>query len=160
MDAPIDPIEATLLSILQEDCSGSLAELGDRVGLSVSAVRERLGKLKRRGHVRAYVALIDPQAVGYATCAFVRVLVEGKGNEERLIRNLAKQPEVQECHRISGEYPCQAKVWVRDLHHLEDFVEQHCRAAAGFLRVQTAIVTSSGKDAVTGLSPRAETSVG
>ena len=150
---PLDPIDAKLIEIVQQDCSKSLADLGDSIGLSISAVKERLGKLKRRGFIRAYVALIDPKAVGYSICVFVRVLVEGEGNEENLLRSLARRPEVQESHRISGDYPCQAKVWVRDLSHLEDFLNRHCRSAPGFLRLQTAIVLSSDKDSVTGLCP-------
>src|SRR5262249_54867482 len=85
LDAP----DARLLELLQHDCSRSLAELGAAVGLSVSAVNERLKKLRARGHVRAYVALIDPRAAGYGTCAFVQLRVDGKANERRLLAALA-----------------------------------------------------------------------
>jgi DNA-binding Lrp family transcriptional regulator len=40
-----------------------LAELGKRIGLAISAVNERLKKMRARGDIRAYVALINPVLV-------------------------------------------------------------------------------------------------
>ena len=45
----MDPIDAKILNLLQEDCSRSLAELGRAVGLSTSGVNERLKRLRARG---------------------------------------------------------------------------------------------------------------
>jgi Lrp/AsnC family leucine-responsive transcriptional regulator len=150
----VDRIDAQLLNLLQEDCSRSLAELGEPVGLSVSGVKERLRKLRARGDVRAYVALINPRTVGYTTCAFVQVVVEGKRNEQGFLASILKMPEVQECHHVSGEFPYLLKIWARDLQHLEQLLEQKIKSRAGVTRVQTSIVFSSAKDQVTGLAAR------
>lgn len=150
----MDRIDAQLLNLLQEDCSRSLAELGEPVGLSVSGVKERLRKLRARGDVRAYVALINPRTVGYTTCAFVQVVVEGKRNEQGFLASILKMPEVQECHHVSGEFPYLLKIWARDLQHLEQLLEQKIKSRAGVTRVQTSIVFSSAKDQVTGLAAR------
>jgi len=74
----------------------------------VSAVKERLTKLRARGDVRAYVALINPQCLGYTTCAFVQL--EGKNNELKFIDSVLKMPEVQECHHTAGEFPYLLKI--------------------------------------------------
>jgi len=148
----LNSTDAQLLNLLQEDCSQSLAELGKRVGLSVSAVNERLKKLRARGDVRAYVALINPLTVGYTTCAFVHVLVEGKANEHAFVRSVLKMPEVQECHHVSGEFPYLLKVWARDLPHLEHLLNQEIKSKNGVIRTAASIVLSSPKDHVTGLT--------
>jgi Lrp/AsnC family leucine-responsive transcriptional regulator len=150
----LDPIDAQLLNLLQEDCSRSLAELGKRVDLSISAVNSRLKKLRARGDVRAYVALINPVTVGYTTCAFVQVLVEGKRNEQAFVDSVLKMPEIQECHRVSGEFPYLLKVWARDLHNLEHLLDEQIETRVGVVRTQTSIVLSSPKDQVTGLAAR------
>lgn len=150
----MDPIDAQLLNLLQDDCSRSLATMGERVGLSVSAVKDRLRKLRDRGDVRAYVALVNPRTLGYTICAFVQVAVEGKKNEEALVTSLLKLPEIQECHHVSGEFPYLLKIWVADLQHLERFIDDHIKSRLGFLRVQTSVVFSSAKDQVTGLNAR------
>lgn len=150
----MDSVDSQLLNILQQDCSRSLAELGKSVGLSVSAVNERLKKLRARGDVRAYVALVNPQTMGYTTCAFVQVAVEGKRNELKFIESVVKMPEIQECHHISGEFPYLLKVWARDLTHLEHFLKDEIKTKGGVVRTQVAIVFSSPKDQVTGLAAK------
>jgi Lrp/AsnC family transcriptional regulator, leucine-responsive regulatory protein len=150
----MDPIDAQLLNLLQEDCSRSLAELGKRINLSISAVNERLKKLRARGDIRAYVALINPATVGYTMCAFVQVLVEGKANERAFVASVLKMPEIQECHHVSGEFPYLLKVWAHDLSHLERLLDQEIKTKNGVVRTQASVVLSSPKDQVTGLSAR------
>jgi Lrp/AsnC family transcriptional regulator, leucine-responsive regulatory protein len=150
----VDPVDAQLLTLLQEDCSRSLAQLGKLVGLSISGVNERLKKLRARGDVRAYVALINPQTVGYSTCAFVQVAVEGKRNERGFVEAVLKMAEIEECHHISGEFPYLLKIWAKDLHHLERLLDDTIKARTGVVRTQTSIVLSSPKDQVTGLAAR------
>lgn len=150
----MDSIDSQLLNILQQDCSRSLAELGKSVGLSVSAVNERLKKLRARGDVRAYVALVNPQTMGYSTCAFVQVVVEGRRNELKFIKSIVKMPEIQECHHISGEFPYLLKIWARDLTHLEHLLNDEIKTKSGVARTEVAIVFSSPKDQVTGLAAK------
>lgn len=150
----MDSLDSRLLNLLQTDCSLSLAELGDRVGLSISGVKDRLRRMRARGDVRAYVALIDPRAAGYGLCAFVQVAVEGQKNERAFVAAMLKLPEVEECHRVSGELPCLLKLWANDLGHLERLIEDKIKPRGGVARVQASIVLSSPKDHVTGLTAR------
>jgi len=150
----MDPIDAKILNLLQQDCSRSLAELGRAVGLSTSGVNERLKRLRARGDIRAYVALVDPQALGYATCAFVQVAVEGQENEQAFLAAAMDMLEVQEIHHVSGEFPLLLKLWARDIAHLEDLLNNTLKVQTGVLRVQTSVVLSSPKDHVTGLNAK------
>jgi Lrp/AsnC family leucine-responsive transcriptional regulator len=146
----VDPIDAQLFNLLQEDCSRSLADLGKRVGLSISAVNERLKKLRARGDVRAYVALINPQTIGYTTCAFVQVALERARNDRGFVGAVVRMPEVEECHHVTGEFPYLLKIWARDVQHLEQ-LDDHIKKLGGVVRTQTSIVLSSPKGQVTGL---------
>src|SRR5215472_13469802 len=136
----MDHLDARLLDLLQEDCSRSLADYGAEVGLSVSAVKQRLAKLRGRGDVRAYVALINPERLGYTVCAFVQALVDGKKNEVGFLKRMMRTPEIEECHRVSGEFPFLLKVWARTLPDLEHFVDRQIKTLAGVVRTQTSIV--------------------
>ena len=150
----MDPIDAKILNLLQEDCSRSLAELGRAVGLSTSGVNERLKRLRARGDVRAYVALVNPQTLGYATCAFVQLAVAGEKNEQAFLAAALAMPEVQEIHHVSGEFPFLLKIWARNVRHLEDLLNNQLKGHAGVVRVQTSVVLSSPKDQVTGLNAK------
>ena len=147
----MDATDRKILNLLQEDCSRALAELGRAVGLSPSGVNERLKRLRARGDIRAYVALVHPQALGYATCAFVQVAVEGRKNEQAFLAAAMNMPEVQEIHHVSGEFPFLLKVRARDIPHLEDLLNNQLKVQTGVRRVQTSVVLSSPKDHVTGL---------
>lgn len=147
----MDPIDGKILNLLQEDCSRSLAELGRAVGLSTSGVNERLKRLRARGDIRAYVALVNPRTLGYATCAFVQVSVEGRRNEQAFLAAALTMLEVEEIHHVSGEFPFLLKVWARDVPHLEELLNNKLKAQTGVLRVQTSVVLSSPRDRVSGL---------
>jgi Lrp/AsnC family transcriptional regulator, leucine-responsive regulatory protein len=153
--AILDKTDAKLLNLLQEDSSRTLADLGKNVGLSVTAVKERLKKLRARGDIRAYVALVNPVAAGYALCAFVNVLVEGRKNQQRFLAAVLKTPSVQECHHVAGEFQYLIKIWASNLADLEEFLERQIKTMPGVLRTQASIVLSSPKDPVTGLMMRA-----
>ena len=71
--ALLDAINRDLLAALQADGRLSLAELGRRVGLSPSAVAERLARLEQAGVITGYHAAIDPRALGFTVAAVVRV---------------------------------------------------------------------------------------
>ena len=57
----IDDLDGSILNLLQENARISQADIARAVGLTPSAVLERMRKLEARGAIRGYVALVDPQ---------------------------------------------------------------------------------------------------
>ena len=100
----MDQIDLKLLGHLQRNAKLSYAELGRRVGLVVSTVNERLKKLQARGIIRAYVAVVNPKALGLDICAFVQVLMAEPDLESAFVAQMDELPEVQECHCITGAF--------------------------------------------------------
>ena len=98
--------------------------------------------------------MISPAAVGYTVCAFVQVDVAGSGNERRFVASVLKVPQVEECHRLTGDYPYLLKIWARDLDELNMIVEQEIQTLKGVVGTRTFVVLSSPKDHVTGLAIR------
>ena len=150
----MDNLDLRLLELLQKDSSRPLAELGGLVGLSISGVKDRLRRLRARGDLRAYVALINPSAVGYTVCGFVQVEVDGKKNEQAFVTSVLILAEIEECHRVTGDFPYLLKMWGRDVEDLNSIVERQIKTLAGVARVRTLVVLSSPKDNVTGLVAR------
>ena len=116
---------------ISEPVRGSCSRLPG-LGLSISGVKDRLRRLRARGDVRAYVALINPAAAGYAVCAFVKVAVEGTKNEQAFVRSVLRLAGVEECHRVSGEFPFFLKIWARDLENLELRVDKEIKTLGGW----------------------------
>ncbi len=142
----MDESDLRLLSLIQYNSKLSYAELGKRVGLSVSAVNERLKKLQAQGIIRSYVAVLDAEAVGLDLCAFIQVLIDRPENEPTFLKRIAKVREVQECHHLTGEFSYLLKVRVRNTSHLETLLKEQLKSLKGLVRTHTFIVLSTPKE--------------
>jgi Lrp/AsnC family leucine-responsive transcriptional regulator len=140
----MNDIDRQLLALLQRDSTLSYAELGRRIGLSTSAVNERIKKLERTGAIRSWSVLVNPHAVELSLLAFMLVVLEG--NDKTFADRIAAMPEVQECHHITGEFSYLLKIRVRDPEALEEFLMQKLRQIPGFSRTHTIVVLSSTKE--------------
>jgi Lrp/AsnC family leucine-responsive transcriptional regulator len=140
----LNDVDLQILDLLQRDSTQSYAELGRRVGLSTSAVNERIKKLERAGVLRSWSVVVDPAAVDLSLCAFMMVVLEG--HDDEFVEQVSGLAEVQECHHITGEFSYLLKIRVRDTAALEDFLMQKLKQIPGFSRTHTIIVLSSPKE--------------
>ena len=101
MQAPIDPTDARILTLLQENARITQSDIAKSVGLAPSAVLERIRKLEARGAIREYVAAIDPHVANRALLAFVSVRTNEYGPDQPSARALATIPEVLEVHHVA-----------------------------------------------------------
>jgi Lrp/AsnC family transcriptional regulator, leucine-responsive regulatory protein len=139
--AALDDIDRRIVVELQADGRLTQAELSRRVSLSAPAVAERVRRLEERGVITGYTAHVDPQALGYALLAYVRVQPAGPTEvyERRIEEVLVDRPEVVECHHLTGEDCFLVKVVAGDTRHLEEIVGQLARLG----RTTTSLVLSS-----------------
>src|SRR4051812_26198520 len=115
----MDEVDKQILRHMQEDDRISYGDLGVRVGLSISAVNERLKKLHGSGAIRRCVAVVEPRAVGLDICAFVQVLLDKPSSTAPFLARMKERPEVLECHHVTGDFSYLLKVRARDTSHLE-----------------------------------------
>ena len=69
----LDDKDLAILSALQDDARATYADVGAAVGLSASAVHERVRKLEQQGVIRGYRAVLDPEAIGLFVTALIAV---------------------------------------------------------------------------------------
>jgi Lrp/AsnC family transcriptional regulator len=67
----LDAIDRKILTVLQEDASLSVAEIGDRVGLSSTPCWKRIQRLEADGVILRRVALVDQNKIGLGISVFV-----------------------------------------------------------------------------------------
>lgn len=118
-----EPRNASLLRLLREDPRMGISELARRVGMSAPAVRERVLRLREAGVISGYRVDIDPAALGYAVCAFVRVR-PAPGQLTKVAELARRTPEVVECHRVTGEDCFVMKVYLPALDRLDDLLDR------------------------------------
>lgn len=142
----MDAIDRQLLDALQVDSSQSYAALGERVGLSVSAVNDRVRKLRDQGIIRHYGISVDPAAVGQTLVGFVWLKTDiGKGSK-KLVKAATARPEVQELHHITGKYSYLVKLRVADLAQFEELLRDEIRNWPNVVEAVPHIALSTAKE--------------
>ncbi len=121
-DLLLDATNVALLRLLRDDPRLSVSELARRVEMSAPAVRERLQRLEDAGVVRWRVE-IDPRALGFPVCAYVRVR-PAPGQLAKLAALARNMPQVTECHRVTGEDCFVVKIHVAAIDQLDAVLDQ------------------------------------
>ncbi|EPX77229.1 Transcriptional regulator, AsnC family [Litoreibacter arenae DSM 19593] len=126
---PYDDTDARILRVLQKSGRMSNAELSEKVHLSASACHRRVQRLEKEGIIRDYVAMLDARKVGRPTTVFVEITLRGQTDEvlDAFEREVAKIPEVLECHLMAGTADYLLKVVAEDT---EGFAAIHRRSLA------------------------------
>ncbi len=102
----------------------SYADIGKLVGLSAPAVKRRVDRLLEAGVLRGFTAVVDPEALGWGTEAFVEVHCKGNIQPARIRARLEPLPEVVAAYTVSGAADAIVHLRAADIHHLETALER------------------------------------
>jgi Lrp/AsnC family leucine-responsive transcriptional regulator len=138
--AVLDARDLDILAALQDDARSTYADVAQRVGLSASAVHDRVRKLEHAGVIRGYRAVIDAEAVGLYVTALVAATPFDPGQPDDLPDRVADFPEVEDCYSVAGEANYILKVRTRTTAALEDLIRR-LREKAG-VATRTTVVLS------------------
>ena len=116
----VDAIDQRIVSRLVTDARSSYAEIGKVVGLSAPAVKRRVDRLLDTGVLRGFTAVVDPEALGWGTEAFVEVHCRGNVSPDRIRRRLEPLSEVVAAYTVSGAADAIVHLRAGSIHHLED----------------------------------------
>jgi Lrp/AsnC family leucine-responsive transcriptional regulator len=119
----IDEVHWRILGMLQENARVSFSEIGRQVGLTPTAVAERVRRLEDAGVIRGYRVLLDTEALGYPVTAFIRFAVR-PGHSAHLVRLCEQLEEVLETHRLTGEDSYVLRVVTASIAHLEALIDR------------------------------------
>ena len=119
----LDSIDHNIVRALAADARLSYAELGRKVGLSPSAVAERVHRLEAEKVILGYRALLDEKAFGYSVIAFIRLTCD-HSHYRPFLKFLPTIDAVQECHHITGGEAFLIKVTLESVDQLESLIER------------------------------------
>lgn len=134
----LDRYERRILDELQMDGRLSQAELGRRVGLSPTAIADRIRQLESAGVIRGYRVVVDPVAIGLPVVCLITMTCDGE-RCRRLAVDVAAMPEVLECYRVTGDASALLKVALPSIEALEVLVDR----LSTYGKPSTAIVLST-----------------
>ncbi len=115
----LDSIDRRILEVLQKDGRITNANLAERVNLSPSACHRRVQQLEKAGYIKDYVALLDPRLMGRPATVFVEITLSAQADEvlDAFEREVARVPDVLECHLMAGTADYLLKVVAFDTEH-------------------------------------------
>jgi Lrp/AsnC family transcriptional regulator, leucine-responsive regulatory protein len=137
----MEKLDRLIVRALCEDGRMSYTDLAERVGLSVSAVHQRVRRLEQRGMIQGYAARVDCDAIGLGLTAFVSIKPIDPGAPDDAPERLAHLPAIEACHSVAGDENYILKVRVAGPAELEGLL-QEIRAAAG-VSTRTTVVLST-----------------
>lgn len=113
----LDDFDRRILRVLQDDADCSMAELGERVGLSHTPCWRRVKKLEERGVIRGRVVLLDPERLGLSVNVFVEVRLARQDEDTLNAFEASVQAidEIVESYTVSGEKDFLLRVVVADV---------------------------------------------
>jgi DNA-binding Lrp family transcriptional regulator len=120
----MDRIDHGIIACLVADARSSFSQIGSRVGLSAPAVKRRVDKLLDAGVLRGFTAVVDPEALGWGTEAFVEVHCRGNVAPGYLRAGLEPLAEVVAAYTVSGSADAIVHLRAADISHLETALER------------------------------------
>lgn len=119
----LDEEDRQILRLLQVDATQSLDRVGTRVGLSKTAVWNRIQRMYANGVILRQAIIVDPQKIGLAETFFVTVRTNQHNDEwwKRLLAAIHKFPEIIEAHRMAGHIDYLLKVQVQSTRAFDEF---------------------------------------
>jgi Lrp/AsnC family leucine-responsive transcriptional regulator len=133
-------MDRAIVAALAADGRLSYTDLAERVGLSVSAVHQRVRRLEQRGVITGYAARVSPEAVGLPLTAFVAIRPFDPSQPDDAPQRLAHLDEVEACYSVAGEDSYLLLVRVPGPSDLERLL-QRIRSAAN-VTTRTTVVLS------------------
>ncbi len=114
----LDQLDKKILRMIAEDARVPFLEVARACNVSGAAIHQRIQKLTNQGILKGSQFVIDPEKIGYETCAYIGLNLKNPENFDKVLAELQKIPEVTECHYTTGNFDMFIKIYAMNNHHL------------------------------------------
>ncbi|MBQ7717549.1 MAG: Lrp/AsnC ligand binding domain-containing protein [Prevotella sp.] len=134
----LDALDKKILRMIAEDARIPFLEVARACNVSGAAIHQRIQKLTNMGVLKGSRFIIDPESIGYETCAYVGINLKNPEKFDVAVEALKAIPEVVECHYTTGDYDLFIKMFAMNNHHLLDIIHDKLQPL-GLSRSETII---------------------
>ncbi len=135
----IDALDEKILKLITRNARIPFLEVARECGVSGAAIHQRVQRLLNIGVVSGSEFIINPQKLGYNTCAYMGIYLDKASNHKKVVQELTKIPEIVECHYITGQYAIFVKVQTKTNRHLKTLIDEEIQIIDGISRTETFI---------------------
>jgi len=133
---------------LQADSDRLNKEIANDLGIDTSRVSRLRAELKESGYIKQCKAVLNPDLLGFHTCAFVFLKVEIQSEFENTIKFLLNKPEIQDLHCVQGDFDFIIKIRTRTNKDLFSFISDALTKQHNIAHTNTVIVMDTRQESL------------
>lgn len=137
--AAIDALDEKILKLITKNARIPFLEVARECGVSGAAIHQRVQRLLNIGVVEGSEFVVNPQRLGYNTCAYMGIYLDKAKYHEQVAEALRNIPEIVECHYTTGQYAIFVKVQTKTNKHLKQIIDEELQEIEGIARTETFI---------------------
>ena len=134
----LDSLDESILKLIASNARIPFLEVARECGVSGAAIHQRIQKLVNLGVLKGSEFVIDPESVGYETCAYMGLYLKHPEDFQQVYEGLLLIPEIVECHYTTGQYDMFIKVYAKNNNHLLSIIHDQLQPL-GLSRSETII---------------------
>ena len=135
----LDTLDEQILKLIADNARIPFLEVARACNVSGAAIHQRIQKLTNLGILKGSEYIIDPEKIGYETCAYIGIYLKDPESFDAVTKALEAIPEIVECHFTTGPYTMLTKLYACDNEHLMDLLNNKMQEIPGVVATETLI---------------------
>jgi len=151
MKPKLDDKDLAILTLLQKNCRMTAREIARKIDSPITTVFAKMRRMEKEKIIREYKAILDSKKLNFGTTAFILASFSYRNGETSLSQRviaeqIAKFPEVQDVHIISGDWDILIKIREENVDAVGNFVIDKLRTVKGVEKTLTCLVFDTQKE--------------
>ena len=153
MSIKLDEKDTAILALLQENSNLTAKQVSKKINAPITTVFAKINRMEELGVIKEYRAIVAPEKLGSGTAAFILASVSYRAkaddapvSQRTVSEEIAKFPEVQEVHIITGDWDLLIKLRAENVDAIGKFVVDKLRLIKGLEKTLTCMVFETVKE--------------
>src|SRR3990170_4873484 len=153
MSVKLDEKDLGILKLIQENSKLTAKQIAKKTGTPLTTVFAKTKRMEELGVIKEYRAIVAPEKLSAGTAAFILASVSYRTKaddvpiSQRVVaEEIAKFPEVQEVHIITGDWDLLVKLRAESVDSIGKFVVDKLRLISGLEKTLTCMVFETVKE--------------
>ncbi len=154
MSIKLDEKDLAILVLIQENSKLTANQIAKKINAPITTVFAKTKRMEEMGIIKQYRAILSAEKLNLSTVCFIlaQVSYRTKGDDETPVsqravaEKIARFPEVQEVHIITGDWDLLVKLRAENVDAIGKFVVDKLRLIQGLEKTLTCMVFETVKE--------------
>ena len=153
MSIKLDEKDTAILALIQENSNLTAKQIAKKINAPITTVFAKTKRMEELGIIKEYRAVLASEKLGAGTAAFILASVSYRAkaddspvSQRAVAEEIAKFPEVQEVHIITGDWDLLIKLRAESVDAIGKFVVDKLRLIRGLEKTLTCMVFETVKE--------------